>query len=163
MKAPPLDVEMRPYREGDFPYVASSWSRSFAGGGSDALVPSLDGSRKQQRNLHGYPIFERKVDQQYYDDFRPVMLDLIGRSTIRVWHLPQSEEALVAWAAVEDDVLHYLLVKPRWRELGVGQWIVDQLAHLPITSVSHWTSWAGYLHLPQSWEFRRFRIWRTKP
>lgn len=137
MSAPPVPLELRPMGDGDRNFVLASWLRSYAGKGEE----SYDDARA------------------FYADYAPVVLALMARSTVVVACLPEEPSAIVGWYAVEGETLHYVLVKPRWRRLGVARWLLEDFAGLTL-AYTHRTSDARRCPIPSAWEFRRWHVWK---
>lgn len=133
-------LELRPMRETDRHLVLNSWVKSYASKSSDA------------RDYVG-AAFGR-----FSDDYYPVVRDLLERSNVAVACLRDEPDTIIGWMAIEDDVLHYALVKQRWRRLGVATWMLTDLASLPIV-FTHRTRDATKCPIPSGWVYRRFRIW----
>lgn len=132
------DLELRAMREDDRHYVLSSWLRSYAG---------------RAREARDYASIDA-----FYADYAPVVRALLARSQVIVASLKENPDVIVGWAAVEDDALHYVLVKPRWRRLGVARWMLTDFASLPV-AYTHRTNDALRCPIPSGWVYRRFRIW----
>jgi len=133
-------LQLRPMSEADEHLVFNSWMRSYAEKSADA--------RDYTGAAFGW--FSR--------DYAPVIRSLIARSDIVVACLKDSPDSVVGWMAIEDDCLHYVLVKPRWRRLGVARWMLAGIASLPLV-FTHRTSDAQACPIPEGWAYRRFRIW----
>ncbi len=142
MTACAVALVLRAMRESDRHYVLSSWLRSYA---SKSLDARDYGDRRTQ----------------FYDDYGPVVRDLIARSQVIVASLMAEPDVIVGWAAIEGDALHYVLTKPRWRRLGVASWLLADFAGLPVT-YTHRTSDVNRVPVPKTWTYRRFRIWEPE-
>lgn len=125
-------------RADDRNYILSSWTRSYAG---------------RAREAREYATLDA-----FYEDYGPIVSALLDRSRVLVAALKEDPDIIVGWLAIEDETLHYALVKPRWRKLGVARWMLSELAEVPL-SYSHVTSDALRCPIPAAWAFRRFRIW----
>lgn len=132
------DLELRAMNENDRHYVLSSWLRSYAG---------------RSREARDYAAIDA-----FYDDYAPVVRSLLARSQVMVASLKENADVIVGWAAIEGDALHYVLVKPRWRKLGVARWMLTEFASLPV-AYTHRTSDALRCPIPSGWSYRRFKIW----
>ncbi len=139
MSAPPLPLTLRAMREGDRNFILSSWLRSYVGKGPDRA--DYDDARDM------------------YADYAPVIRDLLARSTVLVACLADEPSSVVAWLAVEHDVIHYVLVKPRWRRLGVARWLLEDLSTTR-ACYTHTTSDARRCPIPAAWTHRRWKIWK---
>jgi GNAT superfamily N-acetyltransferase len=133
-------LELREMRETDRHFVLSSWVRSFASKSSDARD------------------YEGPARGLFSADYAPVVRALVARSTILVACLKDEPDTVIGWLAVEGDALHYALVKPRWRRLGVAAWMLKDYAALAVVT-THRTSDALKCPIPAGWIYRRFRIW----
>lgn len=124
--------------EGDRHYVLSSWLRSYAAKGRDSR--------------------DYGEHSQFFDDYAPVVRSLLARSQVIVASMREEPDIIIGWAAIEGDALHYCLVKPRWRRLGVASWLLADFAALPVV-ITHRTSDAMRCPIPKAWTYRRYRIW----
>ena len=135
---PPMDL--RPMRESDRHLVLSSWLRSYAGRSLDA------------RDYTG------EARGAFSVDYVPVIRALLGRSRVIVACLTDEPDAIVGWMAWEADTLHYVLVKPRWRQLGIARWMLADFAEMPVV-FTHRTGDALRCPVPKGWVYRRWLIW----
>lgn len=126
-------------RESDRNFVLSSWLRSYSAKSFDARD-------------YG----ERRT--QFFDDYVHVVRSLLARSQVIVACLREEPDVVIGWMAIEGDALHYVLVKPRWRQLGVARWMLEDYASTPVV-FTHMTRDASRCPIPPTWTFRRFRIW----
>lgn len=135
-----VQLELRPMRDTDRHFVLNSWLKSYAAKSADA------------RDYTGaaWRLFSR--------DYVQVVRDLLERSTVVVACLREEPDSVIGWFAVEGDAIHYVLVKPRWRRLGVARWMLTDYAELPVV-FTHRTSDAAKCPIPKGWIYRRFRIW----
>jgi len=120
--------------------VLSSWLRSYAGRSLDA--------RDYTGDARG----------TFSSDYVPVVRSLLERSRVVVACLADEPDAIVGWMAWEGETLHYLLVKPRWRRLGVARMMLADFAELPVV-YTHATSDSRRCPVPKAWTFRRWLIW----
>lgn len=134
------ELVLRPMREADRNYVLSSWSKSYAGSSRDAR--------------------DYATMADFYRDYAPVIAELLARSVVTVAALKDNDDIIVGWSAIEGDVLHYVLVKPRWRKLGVARYLLSSVKERPMMC-SHQTNDAVRCGMPDGWAYRRFKIWRT--
>ena len=132
------ELGLRPMREADRNYVMSSWSKSYAGSSRDAR--------------------DYATLADFYRDYTPVIRDLLDRSTVTVAALRDNDDIIVGWSAIEGDVLHYVLVKPRWRKLGVARYLLGSFTERAMV-YSHQTNDSLRCGIPYGWAYRRFRIW----
>jgi GNAT superfamily N-acetyltransferase len=145
--------ELRPMREDDRNYVLSSWLNSYAEVGRR---PRLVDPRTRELQDEGGE-FRGTRRGVYFRVYQPIVEALVGRSTIVVATLPEEPDVVLGWMAVEGDCLHYLLVKPRWRRLGIARWLIEQLdgmnavyTHAPSPTVAKGL-------VPSSWSFDSMR------
>jgi GNAT superfamily N-acetyltransferase len=131
-------LDLRGMRDEDRNYVLSSWLRSYAAKGRDAR--------------------DYVEHARFFDDYAPIVRSLLDRSQVIVASLREEPDVIVGWASVEGDALHYVLVKPRWRRLGVARWMLNDFAALPV-AYTHRTSDAMRCPIPDGWSYRRFRVW----
>lgn len=121
-----LDLQWREMRDEDRNYVLSSWLLSY----SEAA---------EFRGL-GRDVYTRgRAHAVYCGLYQPIIKQLVERSTVAVAYDPELPDTIIGWMAVEgDDVLHYVMVKPRFRKFGVAHWMTRDLAAMP----------AVYTHVP---------------
>jgi GNAT superfamily N-acetyltransferase len=137
-----MDLIFRAMAETDRNFVLSSWLRTYAHSGEVK---------------HTY---DERVDD-YYRDYEPVVKALIARSQVICAVLPENHDVVVGWVCVEDDTLHYVLVKPRFRECGIAGQLLDGMDALPL-AYTHRTGPAfRRLRFPTTWAFRPFRRYAT--
>lgn len=130
-----LDLQWRPMREDDRNFVLSSWLRSYA-------------SSLEFRGL------SRGV---YFELYAPVVERLLERSTILVAWTPDLPDTVIGWLACEgDDVVHYILVKSRFRRLGVGRWMTQELSQVAAV-YTHQPSAAGARLVGGLWQYEPMR------
>lgn len=133
-------LQLRPMRPSDEHLVLSSWLRSYAAKSVDALD------------------YTGRAFGLFSTDYAPVVRALMARSSVVVACLREEPDSVVGWMAIEDDAVHYVLVKPRWRRLGVARWMLSGIALLPLV-FTHRTTDATKCPIPEGWIYRRFRIW----
>jgi GNAT superfamily N-acetyltransferase len=155
------ELELRTMTDDDRSYVISSWLRSYAWEGRDAKA-------YEPRPVKGLPWHPPR---SFFDDYSEVVLDLVKRSTVIVAGLRGIADSIVGWFALEGDTLHYLLVKPKFRRMGIARWLVGDAATQPLSythSVRDLESrrddktggtLAPLVAIPSAWTYRRFRIW----
>lgn len=134
-----LDLVWREMHDDERNYVLSSWLRSYAGKGQDPR--------------------DYAEHQRFYDDYAPVVRNLVARSRIAVATLRDTPELMLGWAAIEGDALHYLVTKPRWRKMGVARWMVGEFASMPVQYTHRTTDSAKWIRIPEGWTYRRWRVW----
>ncbi len=91
-------------------------------------------------------------------DYTRVVLGLIERSKVIVACLAEEPDAAVAWMVWEGETLHYVLVKRRWRRLGVARWMLQDFSEMPVV-YTHRTRDAMRCRVPRGWIYRRWLIW----
>ena len=128
------EIVIRSARPDDYNYIISSWLRSYAG---------------RSREAQAYPSMA-----VWYEDYQRVVKDLIDRSTVSVAALKDDCSVIVGWSAMEDDVLHYVLTKPRWRRLGVARLLVPEVRCYSHTTMD-WTRCG----LGATASYQRYKIW----
>lgn len=142
-----LALELRGLREDDEHernYVLSSWLLSYA-----------ETSRKRRtRDTQGGE-FQGLTRDAYFALYEPVVKRLIERSTIAIAWTESLPDSVLGWMAVEGDTLHYVLVKPRWRKLGIASWMLRDLRPMP-AMYTHMAPAAERL-LGESWSFEPMR------
>lgn len=121
--------------------VFNSWLRSYVGGGPDA---------GDYENVN-----------DFYREYEPTVRALVDRSTMVVATLRENPDAALAWMAIEGDALHYVLVKPRWRRLGVARWMLADYVNVPVV-YTHTTSLWKRFPVSRRWKFRRWRVCEGK-
>lgn len=138
LTASELGLELRPMREEDYNYVLSSWLRSYAQS----------------------PEFRSTPRCVYFALYEPIVKDLVARSTIAVATMPEAPGVVLGWLAVEGEVLHYVLTKPRWRRLGIAEYLLADLTGLPATYTHAFPLGASQRLVPPIWTYdasRRFQ------
>lgn len=133
-----LDLVWREMREDERNYVLSSWLRSYAGKGQDPR--------------------DYAEHARFYDDYAPVVRNLVTRSRIAVATLRDEPALMLGWVAIEGDALHYVVTKPRWRRMGVAKWMLSDFASMPVV-FTHRTTDALRCPIPSGWTYRRWRVW----
>ena len=127
-------------RESDRAFVLHSWVTSYAARSRDARD------------------YEGAAFSLFSTDYAHIVRDLVSRSNVLVACLKDAPDTVIGWMAIENDALHYVLVKPRWRRMGVARWLLAALAGIPLV-VTHRTSLSAKCPVPKEWIYRRFRIW----
>lgn len=123
-------------RDEDRNYVLSSWLRSYAEG----------------------PEFRGIARGTYFALYEPVVKDILARSVVAIATLPEQPDVVIGWMAIEDEALHYALVKPRWRKLGIARWLLADVLEIAAT-YTHVPSGAFARLIPPTWTYdpmRRF-------
>lgn len=120
-------------------YVLSSWLRSYAGKSHDP---------------RDYDEF-----REFCDDYARVIRDLFARSTIAVATFRDTPELMAGWIATEGDVLHYVVTKTRWRNMGVSKWMLADFQSMPVQYTHRTTDSKRYIRIPETWTYRRWRVW----
>jgi GNAT superfamily N-acetyltransferase len=131
--------ELRPMRDDDRNYILSSWLRSYS------ECPEFRGLRRSV----------------YFAIYEPMVKAMLERSTVAVATLPAAPAIVIGWLAVEDDVLHYVLAKPRWRRLGVAKWLLESMADVQVT-YTHSPQPGVLAKIPASWTYDPMRRWERQ-
>lgn len=128
---------LRNVRDEDRNYILSSWLRSYAEA----------------------PEFRSVEKRVYYRLYEPLVKAMLSRSAVAVATLPDAPDVVLGWMAIEDDALHYVLVKPRWRKLGIAKWLVGQLEGIDLVYTHPPASVAAIHMIQPNWTYdpiRRF-------
>lgn len=133
------DWQLRAMQPEDRNYVLSSWLRSYA------ELPEFRGLRRSV----------------FFALYEPLVKAMVARSTVAVATLPDAQDVVLGWMAIEGDTLHYVLVKPRWRKLGIARWLLSQVEGMPVVYTHAPPVWAGE-KLPESWTYDPMRRWERK-
>jgi GNAT superfamily N-acetyltransferase len=134
-----LDLQWREMRDEDRNYVLSSWLRSYA-----------DSSE-----------FRHLARGVYFALYEPVVKQLLKRSTVAVAYTADLPDSILGWLAVEGDIVHYALVKPRWRKLGIGRWMTQDLKDMPAV-YTHAPTLAGSRLVGDAWTYQPMRRFEKK-
>jgi len=135
-----LDLRWRAMRDEDRNYVLSSWLRSY-GEGSE---------------------FRHLARGVYFALYEPVVKRLLDRSTVAIAWTEDLPDSVLGWIAIEgDSTVHYVLVKPRWRKLGIGRWMTKDLAAMPAT-YTHAPTLAGSRLIGDAWIYEPMRRFEKK-
>jgi ribosomal protein S18 acetylase RimI-like enzyme len=131
---------IREVTQDDRPLIFATWLRSFKHGSS----------------------WPRHIpDRLYFDAHHSVIDALLARSTVRVATPPDEPEVILGWSVVETSpsmsVIHYIYVKPAFRQAGIARALLSTLpesipvyySHESYTSrlpgiAKHMTRWAFY-------------------
>lgn len=124
---------------GDRSYVISSWLRSLEYG---------------TRGRYDY----EPGEPQWYRDHEGIVCGLVDRSSVVIAGTPGTD-IIVGWYAAEDDALHYVHVKERWRRLGIARWMLAEYADMPVvyTHATHVVTRRDIV--PAGWKYRPARTW----
>lgn len=150
--------ELRAMRDEDRNYVLSSWLNSYGEIARRHRV--VDPRTKAVLDEGGE--FRGTRRAVYFRLYEPIVQDLVTRSTIVVATLPEEPDVVLGWMAIENDCLHYLLVKPRWRRLGIGRWLLGQLGELDAVYTHAPAPTVGAGLIPASWSFDSMRRFERK-
>lgn len=104
-------------------------------------------------------------------DYNRVVDAIMSRSKVIVASLAENHDVIVGWMCVEnlceeahiskDEVhpttLHYMLVKPKFREYGVAGRLLDGMEALPLAYTHVTGSARRRLRIPATWAYRPFR------
>lgn len=140
-------------RDDDRAYVISSWLNSYAEVGRRPR--RVDPKTKEVQDEGGE--FRGTARGAYFAIYEPIVKQLLARSTVAVATLPEEPDVVLGWMAIEDDVLHYLLVKPRWRRLGIARWLLGQLGDINAVYTHRPAPSVGARLIPASWSFDQMR------
>lgn len=133
-----IDLDFREMAETDRNFVLSSWLRTFV-------------HAAEVRHAYG-----DRVDD-YFRDYEPAVKAILARSKVVCACLPENADVVAGWVCVEDDTLHYVLVKPAFREAGIAGRLLDGMDALPL-AYTHITGPARRrLRTPATWAYRPFR------
>lgn len=98
--------------------------------------------------------FYRQIDKEaFMQNYKKVLTGLLIRSTCKVLHQPDDEDALVGYAIYEPGVVHYLFVKPPFRRFGLAKLLLPVGIH----TVTHLTK-IGQAIKPKDIKFNPFAI-----
>lgn len=125
-------------RAEDRNYVMSSWLRSYASKCRDAR--------------------DYSHHSDFCNDYANVVRGLIARSKVLVAGLADAPDVIAGWMCWEGDVLHYVVTKPNFRRLGVAKWMLADFKGMAVT-YTHRTTDAQRCAIPETWNYRRYRIW----
>lgn len=131
-----LDITLRAMQATDLNYILSSWLRSYA----ESREARAQASRAA-----------------YFEDYEPIVKKLISRSTVLVVTLTEEPDIVLAWRATMGPVLHYVLVKPRWRRMGIATSLLDDLRGQKVL-YTHETPDGMRWPVPETWQYRP--MWR---
>ena len=145
-------------RDDDRAYVISSWLNSYAEVGRRQRV--VDRASKDVLDEGGE--FRGTQRSVYFALYEPIVKQLLARSTVAVATLPENPDVVLGWMAIEDDVLHYLLVKPRWRKLGIAKWLLGQLGDINAVFTHRPAPTVASRLIPASWSFDPMRRFERK-
>lgn len=98
-------ILLREGRASDHPFVFASWIKSFRFSAFAKHIPHDDYCRGQH----------------------DVVEELLARARLVVAALPEDEDAILGYAVLEPDVLHYVFVKERFQRFGIGAQLVREL------------------------------------
>jgi GNAT superfamily N-acetyltransferase len=136
-----LDLQWREFRPEDpteYNYVLSSWLRSYAESGDE---------------------FRQVPRATYFAVYEPVVKQLLDRSTVAIAWDSELPGTVLGYLVLEgEDLLHYFHTKRRFRRMGVGRWMLRELAELP-AAYTHQPSFAATKLIGSAWTYapeRRF-------
>lgn len=131
---------LRPGRETDFPFVVSSWLAS------DRHSPS-------GRDMGGL----------YYDTHRETVRRVLMRAELRVACVPDSDDAIMGWAAVHAEgdtpAVFYVYVRRDARRLGIARSLLGELLSKPC-DYTHRPVVHAPVKMPEGWRYNPVRNYR---
>lgn len=114
-------------------------------------------------NANGHVQQSRDCGRVYRMEHTGVVLDLLKRhsTVLRVAHLEDDEDAIIAWTVYEATVLHYVYVRAEERRKGLARWLLSEfLAGAPDDAIfTHKPSTTG-LRVPSLWTYNPYRALR---
>ncbi len=122
----PLALEWREMRDEDRNYILSSWLRSYAE--ISTRRRRIDFVTREVEDPGGE--FAGMNRSTFFGLYEPVVQALVARSLIAIAWTPELPDSVLGWMALEPSepkAVHYLLVKPRWRKLGIATWMLKDL------------------------------------
>lgn len=88
-----------------------------------------------------YNDFYKLADSRtYYETYRRIINYLLNRpnAILRMAVLSDDLDVALGWSVIENDILHYVYVKPDCRKIGIARALIPT----PINTISHITSFA---------------------
>lgn len=125
-----LPIEIRNSQESDWPYIVTSWSRSY----------QADKRRDKLRN--------KKVQQHF--DILKTQDDCVMRVAVL-----QGSSIIVGYLVTEPPVLHYVYVKKEYRKNGIAGLLLDSLGMKSSIPCTYWTKDAKQISEAKPNLFRR--------
>lgn len=130
-----LEVTFRAMRTTDEHFVLSSWLRSYAD------------------SHEARCFFQGDLRPVFFAVYEPLVKAMLARSTVTVACLPENHDVVAGWLCAENDTLHYVLAKPKFRGMAVAKRLLDGMEELPV-SYSHITQPAKKrLRFPSNWRY----------
>ncbi len=141
---------------------------SIRGGNADDIPFILDSWVTSNRPGN----FGSDNGRSYYPAEKSRIRDLLLRlgMTIRVAHVPDTEDAILGYAVLEPSptaaVLHYVFVKRDARRLGICRALVGDLVSTPIVEYAHRSQLrdetGAYVKLPvpSHWQYNPYRAFK---
>lgn len=133
-----IDLHFREMAPADRNYIVHSWLQTFS-------------HSAEARHAYDGRIYHFNVD------YNRVIDGILGRSKVLVACLPENHDVVVGWVCVEADTLHYVLVKPNFRECGVAGRLLDGMDALPLAYTHKTAAAMRRLRFPTTWAYRPFR------
>ena len=129
------DLRVRAAEPGDRHFLEHSWLRSYAEGRDFGRVP-------------------REV---FFPLYTPTVRRLLDQSETTILYLDGAPDSVVGYTVSSGLLLHYVLVKPRWRRLGLARVLLQPLG--PDVTYTH--AFPSWYPLPTTWTYdprRRFDV-----
>ena len=130
-----LDLTFRPMTETDRNYVLSTWLRSYA------------------ETYEARLFFDGPTRGQFFDVYQPVVKGLLDRGTVTVACLPENEDVVVGWICTEGETVLYLVVKPKFRGVGVAGKLLAGMEALPLSYSNITPPAKKRLRFPSNWRY----------
>jgi hypothetical protein len=137
-----LDLIVRPMADVDVSHITANWAEAYL----DHAFPSS----------WGVPHPERA---RASSEVREVARRMVMGTRIEVAALREAPEAIVAWRSWATGtwegkpVLHFILVKRKFRRLGVFRWWMAPFATVPLL-YTHETKLFRRIPVPKEWSYR---------
>lgn len=101
----------------------------------------------------------------YYELYAPIVDAIFGRSEVFIATMPdlRDTDVVCGFLVTEGDLVHFIHTKSRFRKVGLGRWLVEQIptelhvtyTHAPVPTV-------GARLIPASWSFDPLRRFERK-
>ncbi len=125
-------IHIRPARETDLNLVYATWLRGL---------------------YYGNPWF-REIDKDiYFQHYEHVLKTILLNTKVStlIACLKEDEDVALGYSVIQNDILHWVFVKPQWRKIGLAK----DLTPTDIKEVSHLTV-VGSQIKPKGWKFNPF-------
>lgn len=106
------------------------------------------------RGLYYGNAWFREIDKEaYFTHYSKILMDILSRPTldIKIACLKEDPDVTLGYSVFESIVLHYIFVKPAWREIGIAK----DLLPSKIEFVTHLTK-VGKAIKPKEFKFNPF-------